>query len=215
MDDLKKLAQGFVNAAKAATPTSYIPEVANYAKAAFLDPITKQGVQAGGTLAGERGKEADQADEAARQKKMNELKDQLDPSKYSRVQKADGGFAFYDPSGKEIDISKYSQFTGQTRAQILKDSENPIDQEYVNDYNNMNQFAQAIYNNDTDTVNSFRAQNPALARETPQTIMSLLIKKYPHIYGKGSYQQTFNNRNQSLFANNPNYIGTGTGPGGL
>lgn len=214
MDDLKKLTQQFVQAANVSAPsTSAGPELQNFFKAAFMDPNTKRGIQAGGALSGQRAKEADEADEMARKKKIAELSDQADPSKYQKVRKTDGGFQFLDPSGKEIDVNTYAQRTGQRRAEVLKDSENPIDQEYINDYNNMNDLAQAFYNNDTATIQAYQAANPGLKNRTPQDLMSELIRKYPHIYGRGGtgaqgYQQTLKNRNMQIF--NPGVASGGT-----
>lgn len=206
-DDLKKLSQQFVAAANVAAPASTNQAIADYSKAAFIDPVVKQGVQAGGGLAGAQGQAADAADEAARKAQIQKLSDEADPSKYQKVRKADGGFAFFDPNGKEVDINKFAAVTGSRRADILKDSENPLDQEYINDYLNMQDLASALYNGDNDTVKAFQEQNPTTKGRTPQQLMGLLIQKYPHMYGKGTYQQTFSNRNQKIFNNNPNYVG--------
>ena len=213
MDDLKKLTQQFVQAANVSAPaTSAGPELQNYFKAAFMEPNIKQGINAGAGLSGQRAKEADAADEMARKAKIAELQDQADPSKYQKVRKTDGGFQFLDPTGKEIDINTFAQRTGQRRAEILKDSENPIDQEYINDWNNMNELAQAFYNNDTATIQAYQSANPGLANRKPADLMSELIRKYPHIYGRGgagpeAYQQTLKNRGMQIFS--PTGISTG------
>lgn len=216
MDDLKRVAQAFADAAKIAGPTSYIPEVTKYSQAGSIEGAIKQGLSGSGALAGQKAQEADAADKAARDAKMREISDKLDPSKYRRERKADGGFAFYDPSGKEIGIDQYAQITGMRLADILKDSENPIDQEFVNDWSNMNTLAQAMYNGDQETVNAFVQQNPNLKNIKPEQLMFELIKKYPHLYGKGSYQQTLNNRGTNAFSYNQNALlsGSSTGSGG-
>lgn len=206
MDELKKLSKQFVDAASVVkAPTNVAPELANFARASFIDPLIKKGIGASGTLAGVRGNEADAQDEMDRKAKLQSLQDQADPNKYQKVRKTDGGFQFLDPSGKEIDINTFAQRTGQRRADILKDSENPVDQEYINDWNNMNELAQAFYNNDTATIQAYQQANPGLANRKPADLMSELIRKYPHIYGKGgtggqAYQQTLNNRNMNIFA---------------
>lgn len=215
MDELKKLAQSFVQAAQIAGPTSYIPEITKFAQAGAIAPIVKQAQQAAGGFASQKGQEADQADEAARKAKIAELQNQADPSKYQKVRKTDGGFQFLDPSGKEIDINTFAQRTGQRRVDILKDSENPIDQQYINDWSNANDLAQAFYNGDQATQKAFVDQNPELKGRTPADFMSELIKKYPHMYGRGTYQQTVQNRGSGpAFGNNPNYVGGGVAAGG-
>lgn len=217
MDDLKKLTQQFVQAAQVNTPTTSVPEFGNYFKAAFMEPNIKRGINAGAGLSGQRAKEADAADEMARKKKIQELSDQADPSKYQKVRKTDGGFQFLDPGGKEIDINTFAQRTGQRRADVLKDSENPIDQEYISDWSNMNELAQAFYNNDTATIQAYQQANPGLANRKPADLMSELIRKYPHIYGRGgsggeAYQKTLKNRNMQIFA--PGALGGGGAAGG-
>lgn len=208
MDDLKKVAQAFVQAAKMDGPTSYIPEVTGYSQAANFEGAVKQGIAGSGSLAGQRAQEADAADKAARDAKIRELSDKLDPSKYRKERKADGGFAFFDPSGKEIGIDRYAQVTGYRLADILKDSENPIDLEFINDWSNMNSLMQSMYNGDQSTVDAFIQQNPSLKNMKPQDLMTELIRKYPHLYGRGSYQQTLSNRGSSAFRYNPNALVT-------
>lgn len=215
MDDLKKVAQAFAQAANVAGPTSYIPEVTGYSQAGAFEGAVKHGISGGGALAGEKAQEADAADKAAREAQMRELSDKLDPSKYQKIRKDDGGFKFVDPSGKEIGIDQYAQVTGQRLADILKDSENPIDQEYVNDYVNMNSLMQAMYNGDQSTVDQFVQQNPDLKNLKPQDLMTELVRKYPHLYGQGSYQQTLSHRSMNAFSYNPNsLVSSGSSGGG-
>lgn len=216
MDELKKLTQQFVQAANVSAPTTSIPELANYFKSAFMAPNIKRGVGAGAALSGQRAQEADAADEMARKKKIQELADQADPTKYEKVRKTDGGFQFLDPTGKEIDINTFAQRTGQRRVDILEDSENPVDQEYINDWQNMNELAQAFYNNDTATIQAYQSANPELANRKPADLMSELIRKYPHIYGRGgsgadAYQQTLKNRGMNIFSP----VGAGGTSGGV
>lgn len=218
MDDLKRIASQFAQAANIAGPTSYIPEVTAYSQAGSMEGAIKQGLAGSSGLATQKAREADEADEAARQAQMRKISDKLDPSKYRQERKADGGFAFYDPDGNEIGIDRYTQMTGQRLVDVLKDSENPIDQEYINDYMNMNSLAQAMYNGDQDTVNSFVSQNPILKDRKPEQLMIELIRKYPHLYGRGTYQQTLGNRGSKAFSYNSNALvapsATGGGTGG-
>lgn len=99
--------------------------------------------------------------EALRQQAQR-LQDQTDPSKYQVVRKDDGGYDFFDPEGNQIDIATYAQRTGLKPADIIKDSENPIDRQYYNDYNNLQKFIDAIVSKDRDTVEQFTATDPNL-----------------------------------------------------
>mgnify|MGYP000948503649 CR=1 FL=1 len=214
MDDLKRVAQAFADAANISGPSSYIPEVTAFSRAGAIEGAIKQGLSGAGSLAGQKAKEADEADEAARKAAMSRIADKLDPGKYRRERKADGGFAFFDPEGKEIGIDQYAQITGMRLVDILKDSENPIDQEYINDYANMNDLAQAMYNGDSSTVDAFMQQNPELKGAKVENLMTELIRKYPHLYGRGNYQQTLNNRGAGGFKFNSNALTAPTVGGG-
>lgn len=211
MDELKRVTQQFAQAANMAGPTSYIPEVTGYSRADSMKGALSQGLAGGGSLAGQRSQEADAADSAARSAAMQRLQDKLDPSKYRTVRKDDGGFDFLDPEGNKIDISTYAKVTGQRLVDILKDSENPIDQAYINDWSNMNTLAQAMYNNDGETVTSFIEQNKNLKGMKPQDLMMELVRKYPHLYRAGTYSNTLANRERNAFSYNPNFITTNTG----
>lgn len=210
MDELKRVTQQFAQAANMAGPTSYIPEVTGYSRADSMKGAISQGLSGGGSLAGQRSQEADAADKASRDAAMTRLQNKLDPSKYRVQRKDDGGFDFLDPEGNKIDISVYAKVTGQRLVDILKDSENPIDQEYVNDWLNMNTLMQSMYNGDAATVQSFVEQNPKLKGMKPQDLMMELVRKYPHLYRVGSYGDTLKNRENNAFSYNANFIPTGT-----
>lgn len=216
MDDLKRIAQQFAQAANVAGPSSYIPEVQAFAQAGSIEDAVKRGIGAGGVVSGQKAKEADEADAAARAAAAARIKEKMNPANFRKERKADGGFSFFDPDGKEITINDYASVTGQRRAEILSDSENPVDQEYISDYKNMNDLAQAFYNNDQATIKSFTDANPELAGRKPADLMSELIRKYPHMYGRGgaggqAYQQTLKNRGTQIF--NPGAL-SGMGGGG-
>ncbi len=218
MDDLKKVAQQFAAAANVTAPTSSIPELSNYFKAAFMEPIVKQGIAGPGALASQKGQEADQQDEAARQAKMDSLKRQADPGNSTRQRKTDGGFAFFDPSGKEIDINTFSQRTGKSRSEILSDSENPVDLAYIDDFKRMREAMQVMYGGDEQEKAAFLESNPELRGRRVQDFATDLLNKYPHIYGRGgngaqAYQKTLGNQGRQIFRT-PSYGATGGGTGG-
>jgi hypothetical protein len=211
MEDLKKFSQAVLNGANIQGPASYIPEVTKY-----LTAEARQGVSeaAGKGLAGvseQKASEEKEAAEAARRAKIEQLKDQMDPSKYQKVRKGDGGFEFRDPNGNPIDIDTFARRTGLRRVDVLKDSENALDQQYVNDWNNANDLAQAMYNGDKDTVSAFVGQNPDLRGRKPEDFMRELARKYPHMYGLGKYEDTLRmSQGRPAFKNN----GYGGGGGG-
>lgn len=142
----------------------------------------------------------DNAEKAATKVKIQQLQDAQDPNKYQKLRKSDGGFEFLDPTGKPISVSQYAQVTGMTRAQALKDSENPLDQQFVNDYNNLQDLTTNINNGDTAKIQTFLKNNQNIpANSKPQDLIADLVKKYPHIFGHGDYSQSAANLNNPLF----------------
>lgn len=219
-DELRKFSQAIIQGVNQAGPASSIPALSAYFKAPLAAPLTNSAVSGQNVAIGQKADDDAKAAEAARQAKIQSLQDQLDPSKYYKVRKNDGGFDFYDPTGKRIDVSTYASRTGQDRDQILKNSDNPIDQEFVNDYGNMRDLVNASNNRDAATVAAYAAQNKDLKinydKNTGQInnindLLKQLIAKYPHLYNAGSYNQTYSNRNQRLFGSN----GGGSAGGGL
>lgn len=111
-----------------------------------------------------------------------------DPKNYQKIPKADGGFAFFDPSGKEISAHDYALVTGQPVSKVLADSENPIDMAFTNDYNNLQKYMQAWQNGDKKTIDSIQKQSPALAKITnPQDLIKRFYQAYPTVYGLGGF----------------------------
>jgi len=172
----------------------------------WSDPQLKHSMEAnaGGTMYGAIGQAGQSAEEKRKVAEANS-KMMADPSKYQRLRKEDGGFAFYDPSGKEIDINQYAQATGARRVDVLKDSENPLDQQYIRDWSVLNDATQAMTSNDIPKINEYIKRYPGAFKggTTPQAVMEQLIQKYPHMYGKGSYEQSKSNFQNPLFRSIP------------
>lgn len=70
------------------------------------------------------------------------------------------GYAFLDGDGNRIGINQFSLLTGQRPDQILKDSPNPKDQKFVQDYTTMTTFTNAWVNGDQETLAKMRAADP-------------------------------------------------------
>jgi len=210
-EELKKFAAAIRDGVGAITGPSPDSITSNYLTSSARKGLSESSVGGLGQIAGTQADIIAKQEEQARQAKIDSLKDQLDPSKYQKVRKADGGFDFLDPSGQKIDINTYAQRTGERRADILKDSENPIDQQYVNDFVNANDLMQAVYNGDKQTVSDIVAQNPDLKDKKPEDYLKELILKYPHLYGRGNYADTQKNFLHPAFKSDPNFLGSGGG----
>jgi hypothetical protein len=201
MDQIQQFSQAILNGVGQAAPSSYIPEIANAMRSQFaLGGVASAG-KGMSAVSSQIADDEEKRRQAARQQQIQALQDKMDPSKYQKLRKDDGGFAFFDPEGKEIDIDTFSKRTGQRRVDVLKDSENPIDQQYIHDWSTMNDVSQALYTGDRTTIEALKGQYPELfsGGVTPQVMAEKLMKQYPHMYGRGSYQESLGNLNKPLF----------------
>lgn len=181
------------NGAGAAPVASPISEISNYfsgiGKAQEVGSNFK-GLDAGVNIQAKTDKDAEEAARQAQidalQQQAQDVKDKLDPSKYRQVRKQDGGFDYYDPTGKRVDLRTYAEITGQSPSSILKDSDNSLDQQYVTDYKNLQVLADAFASNDKDTIDEIKANDPGMAKylqgKTMADVMRDFKAAYPNIY---------------------------------
>ena len=130
------------------------------------------------------------AQRAALEAKAQAQADLADPSKYQRLPKDDGGYSFVAPDGKEISAYDYARITGNSIDSVLKDSLNPIDVGFQQDYSNLQKFLTAVSSGDTATANSFIKQAPELERyrNDVQGLMDKFRQAYPTVFGQGGFQ---------------------------
>lgn len=83
-----------------------------------------------------------------------------DPSKYTKVQTQDGGFKFYGPDGQEVSAADYAKVNQVPVDKVLADSQNPIDQAFQQDYQQLQQYF-------SDKLNS--SQNESAAANAKAT----------------------------------------------
>jgi hypothetical protein len=204
--------------ANMAAPASNNQALANSFLGGFRADAVEKGAQGYGAVAAQTAEDDERKRKAAEAARLKELQDQLDPTKYQKLRKDDGGFAFYDPAGNEISIDDYSKRTGQRRAELVADSENPIDQQYLHDYNQLDKVTQALYNNDQMTIQQLTQAKPDMfgGGVKPQDLMKKLAEQYPHMYGRGKYEDTLKNWGKPLFnfdVEDPETYGGGFGGG--
>lgn len=215
MDDWKKFTQAIIAGTKEGAPASTNQALADSFTGAFRTSAIADAGKAQSVTAERNAADDEREREAAVKAQIQKLQDQTDPSKYQKVRKDDGGFAFFDPSGKEIDIDKFAKMTGQRRIEVLADSENPLDQQFIDDYDQMNNLNQAIWRNDTEALTELRQAYPDLfgggSSPTPEDINRRLLDKYPHIFGMGNYQKSLSNLGSPVFRIN---AGRSSGSGG-
>lgn len=161
------------------------PEVAAAFKTRFQAPV----IQAAATGLVNQSQENLQEQADAAKAAAQAAKDAQDPSKFQRIPKSDGGYAFYDPTGKEISAQDYALATSQGLDKVLANSQNPIDINFQNDYNNLKTYLTAWQNNDKKTIDAIQKASPALAKiKNPQQLINQFMTAYPTIFAQGGFQ---------------------------
>lgn len=130
------------------------------------------------------------------QKQLQVQRDQerLDSSKYN-IQNTKDGVKILDPLGNQVSVGEYASLTGANPADALKGSTNPQDQQFVQDYNNYEQFLNAAMQKSTSkeaaqVYQGFVTANPSLANMTPQQASSAFLSQYGSYFGQQQSGQT-------------------------
>lgn len=150
-------------------------------------------------------------------------RDKADPSKYQQVAKQDGGYAFLDPEGKEISASDYAHITNKSLADVLKNSQNPIDQGFVNDFNHLNNYIklkQESGDPKSDAAKKVQQIEDQIQRQYKidlhkakvQDIVGAFMKQYPTVFGGQGAGQV--NPSQSFIPSNQYATNQLSGSGG-
>jgi hypothetical protein len=221
MADYQQFADAVRGAANEGAPTSSIPEVARAMASAFNAAAVSTAGRGASVTAEQNAADEERRRKEAEAARIQSLKDKVDPSKFRKEIAKDGGFNFFDPTGKAIDINQYAAQTGQRKVDILRDSENPVDQQFLFDYQKLNDVNQAVWNNDSAEIAALKQQYPdVLSGSTkPDDLNMRLLQKYPHLYGKGTYGQSLSNLGRPLFRSTDGFSsgvtsGSSAGAGG-
>jgi hypothetical protein len=193
MDPYKQAQAAITGASQVQAPTSD-PALAALFGSSFQLAQSNRGVGGLGTLNGVQAQTDENAQRLAMQEKADEvkakaqqLKDLQDKNKYEKVRKDDGGFDFYNPLGQKIDIHQFSQVTGKSVADVLKDSENNLDLQFQQDYKTMQDIANAYANGDKEFLDKLAEDSGDKAffkGKTAADVMKLFRQGYPTIYGQ-------------------------------
>ena len=185
------------------SPLGNFPELANFFKNSFQSPTRQAGLGAYATQNQIATGNAEAGAAYARKLKISELSDKankMDPSNpdnYKKIAKDDGGYDFVDPSGAKISVQQYSraitQLTGKklTPEQVLSDSTNSIDRQFVQDHANLEKLINASINGDVEGRNKLALQVGGKelvnyldkGKATPDQLIQQFMSYYPHIYG--------------------------------
>lgn len=177
------------------SPIGNFPELNAMYESSFKEPLSNaqtnvKAQDAATTLAQQRAAESEANSRArAFSNKKN----------YTIVGKDDGGYAFYGPDGKEVTAATYANNTNQDLTHVLKDSQNPIDQRYIQDQKDLHTYLQA------KTKSSFDTKQKAIAHKyeglvkqehgldlsgiSPMQAVQALQDNYPTIYGANQLNQ--------------------------
>jgi hypothetical protein len=99
--------------------------------------------------------EQDKADAA--QKELDYLND---PKNYKAVVNDVGGYDFYDPSGQKLSAVQYAQATNKHITDLYKDSQDPNDKDFTEDYNRVLQLGKILQSGDKKARDKFYKENP-------------------------------------------------------
>jgi hypothetical protein len=102
---------------------------------------------------------------------------------YKRLPKEDGGYSFIDPQGNEISAYQYARATGRNSAEVLADSDNPIDTQYRTDYDYLQGFLNAATSGDKESLDAYYAEKPQLKSLSPRDVFEKFKAAYPTVYG--------------------------------
>lgn len=118
--------------------------------------------------------------------------DKTDPTRYRAVIKDDGGYDFYDPEGSQIDIKQYSQATNKHITDVLKNSQNPEDRNFVNNYKNVQDLVEILAAGDEDAKKKFFKKDKIAKQQYEQLSTQLgrdadykdVVRQFRSGYGK-------------------------------
>lgn len=185
---LKSAVLGATQQGSPNSPLGSFPELAKLYSSSFQLPLSNAGTKAQSTNTDITVSNQKAAADAAAQAQ----KDIQDPSKYQKVPAQDGGYKFYDPLGNEISAQQYAQVTGTSPSKVLADSQNPIDVQYQQDYNQLQQYIRdkGAKNDPTAQANAKATEDLVkksygidLAKQSPQQVIQSFMQAYPTVYG--------------------------------
>ena len=209
---------------------SMAPLLQNFYNAQFQQGAGSRAVGAFATDQAIKADNASRAAEADRQAKLEEskqkiqqLQDAIEGKNYQQVKKQDGGYDYYDPLGNRVSVAAYAKATGKSPDQILKDSENSLDQQYVNDHANLTKLLGFIRNGDQQGAKDFLAKNPGVSSKyindnwkTPgfaDQLVKQFVEAYPNVYSGDPYgsQRGINREGQYGLYGQPKQQQSGNG----
>lgn len=188
----QSLGQSF-NAPDATTPApifSQDPEFSSAVQKYYSAPFRLGASDAAtGALVGAAGDITQQREAAARaahSARIKAIEDMNDPKKYQKVKKPDGGFDYFDPLGKKISVATYARVQGKNPQDILKDSENELDKQFLQDYERVAELRRIRATGDVEALKKIEKKYPGTSKAieglTADQLAEDLFRNYPNIF---------------------------------
>lgn len=109
-----------------------------------------------------------------------------DPRNYKAIIRDDGGYDFFDARGNPISAIEYARATNKRITDILKNSENPDDRSFVEDYEWVMEMGRAMQRGDAKARDKLKDRNPELYevyKDKPfQAVVEDLHTAYPEYF---------------------------------
>jgi hypothetical protein len=119
-------------------------------------------------------------------KKAKDAQDELDylndPKNYKAIVNDKGGYDFYDPSGQKVSAVKYAQATNKHITDVYKDSQDPNDKDFTDDYNRVLQLGKILQSGDKKARDKFYKENPDWQKAYGNTSYNDIVKDLRNEY---------------------------------
>ena len=159
------------------------------------------GARADETAANEKAARDAEADRlAAEQKALQEKIDAYsDPKKYQKVINEVGGYDFFDPDGEKISPRDYAKVQNKHITEIYKDSQDTTDQEFIQDYKDIQKIGEIVQSGDKKAYDKYLAKDPDIQKRLKEnniTNYADMVKSfrssYPQYFSSGSAKDVGN-----------------------
>lgn len=114
------------------------------------------------------------ADDA--QATQDEIKRLSDPKNYQSIINDAGGYDFFNPNGEKISPVDYAKATNKHITDVYKDSQDPNDKDFTDDYNRVLQLGKIIQSGDKKARDKFYKENPDWKKAYGNTPYNDIVK---------------------------------------
>jgi len=146
-------------------------------------------------------------EEADLKKKIQEEKYKTNPDNYQAVINNVGGYAFFDPEGSPISAVEYARKTNQQITDIYKNSQDPNDEDFLNDYNLVTELGKAVQSGDADARDKLYEKNPNFEEEYHDKTYDYIVKDL-HANYPGYFRSGQPSLNQGAVGQKASHIGS-------